>query len=309
MPNYLFVCSFLFLMQGPLAAQDLTGTWEGGTKDVRVTIVLVKCGDYYVGYNFDRDVYGFCQTHLHAFFDIAKSKLKCKSMGFIDRAGIHSQSNYNFRYSVNDNVEQLEGIATAKSFGSKILAFGLPHTGITLIKKSNKVGLTEYMKEALRKLESQQQILAATPSVNLAPSLDAAKPQAATRTDTLNILEAGQKRANPVVLSITIATDTVRMKIYDNGIEDGDSISIIYNQQVIKSQMRVTIQPVYLMLVLDHSLAEHEITVVAENLGSIPPNTATVEIQAADKTYISRISASLNSNAVIRLKVEATPVK
>ncbi len=40
----------------------------------------------------------------------------------------------------------------------------------------------------------------------------------------------------------------------------------------------------------------------ADNLGSIPPNTALMQVYDGTKTYDIRISSSLDKNATIRIK-------
>ncbi|HNA00676.1 MAG TPA: hypothetical protein PLN49_07430, partial [Ferruginibacter sp.] len=50
---------------------------------------------------------------------------------------------------------------------------------------------------------------------------------------------------------------------------------------------------------LDEKQERHEITMVAENLGSIPPNTALIVVYAGNKRYELFSSASLEENAVL----------
>ena len=52
---------------------------------------------------------------------------------------------------------------------------------------------------------------------------------------------------------------------------------------------------------LDENLKQHEIILFAENLGSIPPNTALLIITAGDKRYELFASANLQENAVLIL--------
>ncbi len=52
-------------------------------------------------------------------------------------------------------------------------------------------------------------------------------------------------------------------------------------------------------LELNDRQTRHEITLFAENLGSIPPNTALIVITAGEKRYELFASASLQENAVL----------
>ncbi|WP_165352408.1 hypothetical protein [Flavobacterium anhuiense] len=46
----------------------------------------------------------------------------------------------------------------------------------------------------------------------------------------------------------------------------------------------------------------HEVILVAENLGDIPPNTALMKIKAGDKKYEIKITSDEQKNAVINFK-------
>lgn len=299
--------SFLIFVQVcvPLSAQDLTGTWVGGFGTTDLTIVLIKCGDHYVGHTYDSDFMGFCKTNFEANFDTTSKKFKGKSMGFIAHAGMHSQTNYNFRYSVSDGQEQLRGAGTPKSVFTKILSFGIPIMGITLTKESDKVDTTEFMHAALMQQVGIEKSIATTGSEKTDSITDPTGIEILAYQDSLTLNEERQSRTNRLLETIRIPATTVQFTVYDNGVEDGDSISILYNNRVLKSHMRVAVKPVSFKLTLDEDFSEHDITLIAHNLGTIPPNTATVEIQAGEKIHRIRASANMERNAVIRLKVEA----
>ena len=77
---------------------------------------------------------------------------------------------------------------------------------------------------------------------------------------------------------IRVDTGAVRMRFYDNATIDGDSISVKLNGQVVLSHHRLTEKPgtVTARVSLDSQMVEVEM--IAENLGSIPPNTAFLEV-------------------------------
>jgi hypothetical protein len=47
---------------------------------------------------------------------------------------------------------------------------------------------------------------------------------------------------------------------------------------------------------------ENELTMFADNLGSIPPNTALMLIYDGKKRYEVRLSSSLEKNATVRIR-------
>lgn len=47
---------------------------------------------------------------------------------------------------------------------------------------------------------------------------------------------------------------------------------------------------------------EHELTMVAENLGTIPPNTSLMVVEAGEQRFDVRITSTEQKNAVVRFK-------
>ena len=92
------------------------------------------------------------------------------------------------------------------------------------------------------------------------------------------------------------------MELYDNGTVDGDSISIFYNNKLLVSNRGLSEKAITVNFMLDEKAPQHEIILFANNLGSIPPNTATVVVKAGEKRYELRSSASLTENAVLVLE-------
>ena len=68
----------------------------------------------------------------------------------------------------------------------------------------------------------------------------------------------------------------ITLNIYDNAEIDGDSVSIYYNGRLLRSHLRLTEKPIVLDLDLDDNKALHSVVMFAENLGTIPPNTALI---------------------------------
>ena len=92
---------------------------------------------------------------------------------------------------------------------------------------------------------------------------------------------------------------TLTLNVYDNAVMDGDTISLFYNGKLLLSHQVLSEKPIVLKVELDEKQTRHEIILFAENLGSIPPNTALIVIYAGDKRYELFASASLEENAVL----------
>ncbi len=107
------------------------------------------------------------------------------------------------------------------------------------------------------------------------------------------------QRKNKEQSRITVNTKSINLKVYDNAIMDGDTVSILYNGKLLLSRQLLSEKGIDINLVLDDKQSRHEIILFAHNLGSIPPNTALIVITAGDKRYELFASASLEENAVL----------
>jgi hypothetical protein len=110
------------------------------------------------------------------------------------------------------------------------------------------------------------------------------------------------ERKNEVVNEIEVESDTIQVALYDNGEIDGDIISLFYNKNLVFFNQKLTHRSIRINLPIDASLEANEISMFAENLGLIPPNTALMVINDGKKKYEVRLSSSLEKNATIRLK-------
>ncbi len=110
------------------------------------------------------------------------------------------------------------------------------------------------------------------------------------------------ERETEVANEIEVDSDSLRVDLYDNGEIDGDIVSLFYNNQLILFNQKLTHKSIHIDIVLDSAKAENEITLFAENLGLIAPNTALMRVRDGKKVYDLRISSSLEKNATIRIR-------
>ena len=109
-----------------------------------------------------------------------------------------------------------------------------------------------------------------------------------------------EKRNNDVIKTIEIDNPGFTVALYDNGEIDGDSISLFFNGKLILSHKRLSDKALTLKLNVDESRDINELIMYAENLGTIPPNTALMVVNDGDNRYEVRISSDLQKSGVIR---------
>ena len=109
------------------------------------------------------------------------------------------------------------------------------------------------------------------------------------------------------IKEIPVDTGTLRLDFYDNGIIDGDSITVTLNNKVLLSHQRLGLKPITVEIKVDPDHPEQEITMVAENLGTIPPNTALLIVTAGTKKYELSLASNGKKNAQVRFIYEKPP--
>jgi hypothetical protein len=110
------------------------------------------------------------------------------------------------------------------------------------------------------------------------------------------------ERENVVSNEFEVDSDSLVVDFYDNGEIDGDSISVFYNRKLIAFNQKLSSSSVHFSIVLDTTKEFNEITMFADNLGSIPPNTALMIVDDGKNRHQSRISSSFEKNATIRIR-------
>lgn len=100
---------------------------------------------------------------------------------------------------------------------------------------------------------------------------------------------------------IKVDTGQIRLDFYDNGVIDGDSITVLVNKKVILSNQLLSTKPITTYVTVDLNQPYHEVEMVAENVGTIPPNTALLIITAGDKRYRLFLTSTEAKSARIRL--------
>lgn len=134
----------------------------------------------------------------------------------------------------------------------------------------------------------------------------ATKPLIKAQKNNIPVPDILKTRDNALAKKIEAPESEIEIKLYDNGEIDGDTVTIYHNNALVVSHAGLSVKPVTLKIKLDENNPHHELVMVADNLGSIPPNTSLMVVTAKDKRYEVFISSSEQKNAkvVIDLKKE-----
>lgn len=140
---------------------------------------------------------------------------------------------------------------------------------------------------------------------------EATQPQAGNKKESQPASSGGAKtavtsipfteRKKNVMPPIEISADSLVLAFYDNGVIDGDSISVYVNGENIITNNKLTATATKKTIRLPEA-ETIEIILVAENLGAIPPNTGLLVVKDGEKSYQVNFTADLQTNAAIIFK-------
>jgi hypothetical protein len=165
------------------------------------------------------------------------------------------------------------------------------------LKLNKDAGNQDSILKALREFKETYQVW--TPSAT-----DTAITATVLQRPVVNYVVTNQykERENEIVKEITVDSDSLVVDFYDNGEIDGDSISIFFNDKLLASSQKLSTSSIRLNISLDTTKEVNELTMFADNLGSIPPNTALMLVGDGKKRYEVRMSSTLNKNATLRIR-------
>jgi hypothetical protein len=111
------------------------------------------------------------------------------------------------------------------------------------------------------------------------------------------------KRTKQIIKTIEVDSRSFRVDLYDNGQIDGDTISLYLNGKLMVSGQRLSTEPISLNVTMTED--DNELIMYAENLGSIPPNTALMIVTVGDKRYEVNISSTEQTNGAVRFRYKS----
>jgi len=298
---------FLFVLLSTVGhTQDLSGTWEGRIDAEYMKMVIIKQGSTYIGYTYDEGM-GYCKANFLGNFDDSSKRLKGAGQSFIERTIAHVLCSYKLTYSVHGDGKYLMGMASPKSALTKVLSMGIPAR--TVLKQvSTNVDTTAYMFTWLNKHGNTGSTVAQnrkidtlrTDSMLPPPVLSQAELNKKAFNDSITTVKTG--RSADTLKTITTSADSIVITIADNEVVDGDTVTVFHNNQILVSRLFVSAHPYRIVVPLTPDVPIHEFVLVANNLGSIPPNTALLTIEAGKDRYQLKAASDLSKNAVILFK-------
>ncbi|HEX7904008.1 MAG TPA: hypothetical protein VF487_09035, partial [Chitinophagaceae bacterium] len=145
-----------------------------------------------------------------------------------------------------------------------------------------------------------------TPDIETVPKIESPKelPTQVVKTPEpvkpQTIEEKFISRKKILTKEIPLTGDSIELRFYDNAEIDGDSISLFLNDKLIFRHIRLTGSAYTIKLSIAELSETNELIMVAENLGSIPPNTSYMVALVGDNRYEARLESTEGSSAMVR---------
>lgn len=134
-------------------------------------------------------------------------------------------------------------------------------------------------------------------TVAIKPTLRDTIPVAKTSTLALTPMIRETKIQRTVVLDTTF----VKIDLYDNGEIDGDIATLVLDGKIILNKQMLSATAATIYVNLSKQNPEHTLELVANNMGSIPPNTALLILSCKGKRYEINLTSTEKANGSVRL--------
>ncbi|HLO38854.1 MAG TPA: hypothetical protein VK173_10190 [Lacibacter sp.] len=136
---------------------------------------------------------------------------------------------------------------------------------------------------------------------NVTTTSTTGQPQAVTGKPPVINNPVIVKRQVEIIEALEVTEDSVVLSLYDNGEIDGDTVSVFLNNELIVSRIGIKASA-YKKTIAVPKGEIIQLTLFAENLGSIPPNTGLLIVTTTNERYQVNFSSTLNKSSSIVLK-------
>ena len=127
-------------------------------------------------------------------------------------------------------------------------------------------------------------------------------PADVEQPDTLALLQKTlhlEPREKDVIKTVTVNSPQIKIELYDNGEIDGDTVTVLINGKLLLYRQMLTDKPLTINFNAFPS-TEYELVMYANNLGTIPPNTALMMVTAGDRKFEVYLSSSEQKSAAVK---------
>ncbi|MFT3949735.1 MAG: hypothetical protein QM763_22415 [Agriterribacter sp.] len=328
--------AFIFFVAADTNAQMITGVWHGKINKQKVEIKIVQKGDSLMGTSYYYQSPGnYRRYSIKGYFDginneavwwddqLLEEKTGRVSIASPGKDELLSRADFN---CPGVGIMKLDGNTALKENEDK------PKGEVHLDKTNNTAFNDEwdfvienytagandpFVIDSVNMIAQQPVPVQPQPGRTIIPVREepAPKPVAVTEgkkpitpLKPLTIEEKFIQRQKVPMMEIPVSGDSIELNFYDNAEIDGDSITLFLNEKLIFQHIYLTDKAFTVKIPVSDLQQTNELVMVAENLGSIPPNTSFMVANVGGKRYEARLISTEGSSAMIRFVKSAQPL-
>jgi len=307
-------------------AQQITGVWSGRINKKKAEIKFIQKGDSITGTSYYYESGdNYLRYSVKGYFDASNNSVVWWDDQLLAYEGKNSKevallsvADFN---CPGDGKMMLDGTTTPKEnhirTGDlsliKILTTSFPDEWDNIIDNylegtndPDIIDSVDLIAKTPKKKQKRIEEPKETPNeVSTTPAAPEPDPQVALVEHTKKMEENFTIRKKVFTTEIPLQGDSIELRFFDNVQIDGDSITLFLNDKLIFTHIRLTEKPFIVKLPVNELNETNELTMVAENLGAIPPNTAYMVAIVGDKRYEVNLSSTEETSGMIRLRKPA----
>lgn len=282
---------FLFVLQAfASSAQNAEGLWMGRFTTTSILqqgisykyeLLLFQNGNSLTGYSYSttglKDFYAVCEItgSVYEGYMVINEK-KTLYQNPPEPAGVLQSHILWF------GADNKEATGEWKQLNKRTIQL-LPEAGKTFLKKED-----DPSESGLIKILEQKNTV----------KVDDGKTEAQLNGDSVKLAS----RPRNILQTIILDTDSVTIELYDDGLLDGDSVSVFINNSILLNKIGLTDKALKQTIQLPVSTEGIVLTMFAENEGSIPPNTGLLIIRSGEAKHEIRFSSDTKKSAAVELR-------
>jgi hypothetical protein len=314
------VASILFVLFAslPAGAQQITGIWKGKSDRTRLELKIIKSGDSLTGVAYySRGLTGYRRYAIKGYFDPETNDVIWWDDQILNgspaekEAGLHV-ADFNcpgekeMRLDGSSSARDDKSVSRGEVHLQKVEATAHPDEWDWVINNYTRGGNDPRLIDSVTRrvagapfYPDEVKPPTAVPAISMPPVAKAA-PAPVSAPASLTNQQKFETRQNKLQLVIPVTAPQVELRFYDNAAIDGDSIAIFLNGKMLREHILLGSEPQTIKIPAADLAADNELVLVAENLGSSPPNTSYLVAIVGHKKYEGRLFADEGSSALIR---------
>jgi hypothetical protein len=335
----IILCLVAFLHMGThhAHAQMVTGVWTGKMNRQKVEVKIIQRGDSLTGTSYYGSPSQYRRYRIKGYFDAASNEVVWWDDQLVEQKPVSSKGQMPLLSRADFNCPgggkmTLDG-KTGNTKDDPSGEVHLSKTDQTTFNDEWDFVIDNYMAggndpDIIDSVEALTPVLAAAPATPPKEKPATIDPPAKTGMAVIPVLppvvpvlnkpappapqtieEKFSHRKKKFVTEIPVTGDSIELRFYDNAEIDGDSISLFLDDRLIYSNIRLTGNAYSIKLAVNSLNENSELVMVAENLGSIPPNTSLMIAVVGDNRYEARLESTEGSSAMVRFRKPASVVK